>query len=121
MRMTAPDTVPVPAGAGNLSRPFIGLSTYGIAHADGFNIPAQYVQAMGTDRVTIVSWHHQAVDQLGTGLRPVAWAEDGVIEAMELDGNPKLLAVQWYPELSAAEDATPQGLFDRLVALAGKA
>jgi putative glutamine amidotransferase len=43
------------------------------------------------------------------------------LEAMELDGNPDLLAVQWHPELSAAEDPTPRGLFDRRVALAGKA
>ncbi len=82
---------------------------------------AHIIQAMGAAGVTIVSWHHQAVDRLGEGLRPVAWAEDGVIEAMELDGNPKLLAVQWHPELSAADDPTQQGLFDRLVALAGKA
>ena len=54
-------------------------------------------------------------------MRPVAWAEDGVIAAMELDGNPNLLAVQWHPELSAAEDPRQQGLFDRLVAQAGKA
>ena len=82
---------------------------------------AHIVQAMGAARVDIVSWHHQAVDRLGEGLRPVAWAEDGVIEAMELDGNPNLLAVQWHPELSAAEDPRQQGLFDRLVALAGRA
>lgn len=52
---------------------------------------------------------------------PAAWADDGVIEAMELDGHPNLLAVQWHPELSAADDPTQQGLFNRLVALAGKA
>jgi putative glutamine amidotransferase len=51
-------------------------------------------------------------------LRPVAWAEDGVIEALEQEGNPNLLAVQWHPELSAADDPAQQGLFDRLVMLA---
>ena len=29
-----------------MSRPIIGMSTYGIAHGDGFNIPAEYVQAI---------------------------------------------------------------------------
>lgn len=80
---------------------------------------AHIVKAVGDTRVMTVSWHHQAVERLGKGLRPVAWAEDGVIEAMELDGNPNLLAVQWHPELSAAEDPAQQGLFDRLVTLAG--
>jgi putative glutamine amidotransferase len=79
---------------------------------------AHIVKAMGATRVTSVSWHHQAIDRLGEGLRPVAWTEDGVIEAVELDGNPHLLAVQWHPELSAAEDPAQQGLFDRLAALA---
>lgn len=74
--------------------------------------------AMGEARVGIVSWHHQAVDRLGEGLRAVAWSADGVVEAVELDGNPNLLAVQWHPELSAADDPTQQGLFDRLIVLA---
>ena len=79
---------------------------------------AHLTRAMGDSRITTVSWHHQAVDRLGEGLRPVAWAEDGVIEAVEMAGNPNLLAVQWHPELSAAEDPAQQGLFNRLVDLA---
>jgi putative glutamine amidotransferase len=43
--------------------------------------------------------HHQAVAEVGSSLRPVAWAPDGVIEAVEsVDGRP-LLGVQWHPEL----------------------
>lgn len=87
-------------------------------HGVEINADAHIVQAMGNTRATTVSWHHQAVDRLGAGLRPVAWAEDGVVEAVELDGNPNLLAVQWHPELSAADDPAQQGLFDRLLALA---
>lgn len=75
-------------------------------------------KAMQTNRVEIISWHHQAVDRLGEGLKATAWADDGVIEAIELAGNPYLLAVQWHPELSAATDPTQQRLFDRLVAMA---
>jgi putative glutamine amidotransferase len=74
--------------------------------------------AMGSTRVDIVSWHHQSIDRLGKGLRPVAWAADGVVEAVELDGNPHLLAVQWHPELSAADDSSQQGLFNHLVTMA---
>jgi len=87
-------------------------------HPVDINSDAHIVQAMGGTRVATVSWHHQAVDRLGEGLRPVAWAEDGVIEALEQEGNPNLLAVQWHPELSAADDPAQQGLFERLVVLA---
>jgi putative glutamine amidotransferase len=44
------------------------------------------------------STHHQAVDDPGP-FRPVAWAPDGVIEAMELPGHPFCTGVQWHPEL----------------------
>lgn len=45
--------------------------------------------------------HHQAVDVTGAGLVPVAWAEDGIIEAIEgapgeLDGF--VVGIQWHPE-----------------------
>ena len=51
------------------------------------------------------SAHHQAVDRVGTGLRPVQWAADGVIEALCHETLP-VWAVQWHPE--RLEE--PQGL-----------
>lgn len=43
------------------------------------------------------SAHHQAADRLGSGLRAVQWAGDGVIEALCHDHLP-VWAVQWHPE-----------------------
>jgi putative glutamine amidotransferase len=67
--------------------------------APGSRLAAIY----GSERIDVASWHHQAVGRLGTGLVPVAWAEDGVIEAVDLPSAPQLFAVQWHPELDAAE------------------
>ena len=53
----------------------------------------------------VKSYHHQAVDRVGEGLRVTARTADGVIQAVELDGVPFGLAVQWHPEEDAAEDA----------------
>jgi putative glutamine amidotransferase len=49
---------------------------------------------------SVNSRHHQAVRDLAPGLVAVAWADDGVIEAVEWEeeGGPWMLAVQWHPE-----------------------
>ncbi len=58
--------------------------------------------------------HHQAVNALGRGLRAVAVAEDGIIEAWEADGVPFLVGVQWHPERMEG-DPRQQRLFEALV------
>jgi putative glutamine amidotransferase len=63
----------------------------------------------------VVSWHHQAIDRLGAGLRVVARAPDGVPEAIETAGPDWTFGVQWHPELSAHEDARQANLFRELV------
>jgi len=51
--------------------------------------------ALGTTAIEVSSFHHQAIDRLGSGLSLVAWsALDGLPEAVELPGRP-VLAVQW--------------------------
>ena len=59
-------------------------------------------------------YHHQAIDEVGTGLRVTARSDDGVVEAVELDGVPFGIAVQWHPEQNS-EDVR---LFDSLIAAA---
>lgn len=51
-------------------------------------------------RVEVNSLHHQALREPGKGLRPIAWAEDGVIEAVQSANLAEhyVLGVQWHPE-----------------------
>jgi putative glutamine amidotransferase len=45
------------------------------------------------------SYHHQGIGIPGEGLKITARADDGIIEAMELDGNiPFCILLQWHPE-----------------------
>jgi putative glutamine amidotransferase len=73
---------------------------------------------METTRLTASCHHHQAIDQLGDGLRVVGRAADGIVEALELEGA-FMLAVQWHPEDTAADDRAQQRLFDAVVRRAG--
>ncbi len=69
----------------------------------------------GATSLRVPSRHHQGPNLLGEGLRPVAWADDDTVEALEADGHPELLAVQWHPEETADRDPAHQRLFDWLV------
>jgi putative glutamine amidotransferase len=73
---------------------------------------------MGSTEVATFSGHHQAVNELGEGLQVTAWAEDGIIEAVELPQHPWFICVQWHPEVSAIDDHTQQRIFDELVRVA---
>jgi putative glutamine amidotransferase len=88
----------------------------GVMHPVQVEPGSLVAKAMGVDRAEAMSHHHQAVAKVGGNLRPVAWAEDGVVEAVQLeDGDAWLLGVQWHPEETAAADPAHQGLFDALV------
>ncbi len=72
-------------------------------------------QVMGKTSLHTSSGHHQAVKELGRGLRVTGMAADGIIEALEMPGHPWLLAVQWHPEVTAERDPSQQAIFDALV------
>jgi putative glutamine amidotransferase len=53
---------------------------------------------VGVRPLRVNSFHHQAVDVLGRGLRAVAQAADGTVEAVEAPGGGFVLGVQWHVE-----------------------
>jgi putative glutamine amidotransferase len=54
-------------------------------------------------RLRTNSSHHQAIRELGRGLRATGWADDGIVEAMESDDAAQwLVGVQWHPEEGSA-------------------
>jgi putative glutamine amidotransferase len=76
--------------------------------------PSRLSAASGQTSLDGASRHHQGIDRLGDGLVPVAWADDGLVEAVE---HPRgwMVGVQWHPEVTAAADPVQQALFDALV------
>ena len=70
----------------------------------------------------INSIHHQAVEELGDGLRVVGAAPDGTVEAIEHEDETwPLIAVQWHPEFLGMRDhGESHNLFQAFVDLAAK-
>ncbi len=80
--------------------------------------PSNLRSILKTDRFTGASIHHQAIEDLPAGAKPVAFSDDGVIEAIEWGNFPNLMAVQWHPEITAENDPIQQRLFDQLISMA---
>lgn len=77
---------------------------------------SRLAKAFGSDRpANCHHVHHQAIDQLGTGLRIVGETSDGMLEAVELDSATWVVGTQWHPEDNAESDAEQQNVFDELV------
>jgi putative glutamine amidotransferase len=75
----------------------------------------------GLPGLMVNSLHHQAVLEAAPGLRPIAWSDDGVVEALEAD-DPEwpMIAVQWHPEHLTSNHDSARLLFEELITAAGK-
>ncbi len=90
------------------------LETSAVGHAVTATQPSLFPifdgQGLGVN-----SFHHQAIRDLAPGLLPVAYSPDGLIEAVVLDGDRDVFAVQWHPELMFERDDTHLRPFVHLV------
>lgn len=66
---------------------------------------------IGDGQASVNSLHHQAIDKLGQGLCPVAYAPDGVVEAVEGIDASWIVGVQWHPEWLIESDHRMVTLF----------
>ena len=78
---------------------------------------SRLAEIFGATEFRVNSHHHQAVaaDGVAPGLRAVGWSPDGVVEALEGERHPWLLAVQFHPEELVGFHAPSQRLFQALV------
>ncbi|MBI4578461.1 MAG: gamma-glutamyl-gamma-aminobutyrate hydrolase family protein [Planctomycetes bacterium] len=81
--------------------------THGLELSPG----ARLTSILGSGAFEVNSFHHQSVQRVGSGLRPVGWSPDGVIEALEGMQHPWLYAVQYHPEDLVAFHTPSQRLF----------
>jgi putative glutamine amidotransferase len=69
----------------------------------------------GASSMEVNSYHHQAVANPGRNLRAVAFANDGVIEAVEDTTGRFVVGVQWHPERGWKEDSFSKTLFSNFI------
>ena len=84
-------------------------------HAVKVETGSRLAEILGGTALEVNSLHHQSIDRPGEGLRVVAHAPDGVVEAAEVPTHRFAVAVQWHPEELVGHDAAARNLFDALV------
>ena len=90
----------------------------GLLHEVRLEPGSRVARATGAETLICSSHHHQGVDRLGERLLATGRSPDGLVEAIEREGEGWMVGVQWHPEDTAATDPAQQALFDALVAAA---
>ena len=89
-----------------------------------YDIPAHDVKILtdtelyrllNTDRISVNSYHHQAIKEASDVLKVMAVSEDGLTEAVELPGKKFVWALQWHPEYSYKTDDNSRLIFKEFV------
>jgi putative glutamine amidotransferase len=83
-------------------------------HSIEIDSDSRLLAIVGGTRLEVNSFHHQALRRVAHGLRVVARAPDGVIEAVEGEGDAFLVAVQFHPEELVFRSPQAQQLFNAL-------
>lgn len=63
------------------------------------------------ERLGVNSYHHQGIKTLGKGFDVMAYATDGLCEAIYMPDRTFVWAVQWHPEFLYQKDAAAQQIF----------
>lgn len=85
-----------------------------LAHQVTIAPGSRLAQILGGESFSVNSLHHQGLERVAPGLAPVALAVDHLVEAVELEGHPFGLGVQWHPEWLQAYPPQRQ-LFQALI------
>lgn len=77
-------------------------------------------ELLKSERISVNSYHHQAVKDLSDKLLPMAKAEDGLTEAVYMPQKRFVWGVQWHPEFAYLSDENSRRIFETFVTAAKK-
>lgn len=75
---------------------------------------SRIAELIGKTHLEVNTFHHQAVDRLGEDLVEAGWADDGLLEAIEIPDRRFAFGVQWHAELMV-DGRAGWPFFDHLV------
>lgn len=87
------------------------LERFEKVHEVSIRRDSKLYKAVNNERIAVNSFHHQCIDKLGENLIPVAWSDDNIVEAFELDSDMMVFGVQWHPEMMTEKDEIQRLLF----------
>ena len=90
------------------------LSRKDISHKVSFVSNSKLNKLLGNFAFTN-SFHHQAIDRLGTKLIVSGTTGDDIIEAIEMPSHPFVIGVQWHPESMLESAPSMKQLFHALI------
>lgn len=85
-----------------------------LAHPVSIKPDSLLAQILGGSHFEVNSLHHQGLEQIAPTLTVSARSPDGLVEAVELEGHPFGIGVQWHPEC-LQEHAPQRAIFSALV------
>lgn len=85
------------------------------SHNMKFSQNTKLHNTVGVDEIKVNSYHHQCISEVAKGLKAVAFAPDGIIEAIESTDESWILGVQWHPERNLNDDNLSKKLFSAFV------
>ncbi len=77
-----------------------------LAHPVKVDEDTHLAEILGETELSVNSLHHQGAKAIPAELKPVAYAPDGLVEAVELPAHPFGIAVQWHPEWMTDQPST---------------
>lgn len=87
-----------------------------VVHRVRFAAGSKLAEILGEGPLGANSYHHQAIKQLGEGLKATSWSEDEVIEGIEMTGQSFAVGVQSHPEsLEATIEPKWRKLFNAFI------
>ena len=90
-----------------------------LVHSVRIDEASRSMEIFGEKLLNVHSLHHQGLMDIAPSLHAVGFSPDGLVEAVEMQGHPYTIAVQWHPEW-LTDQTSMQRLFRSFVEAAGR-